>query len=79
MSTIEQPTSRRALFEDEHEDYRESVRRWLTNEIAPHFDKWEQDGIVPREVFAAAGANGFIATQVPEEYVLRLAEDLKHR
>jgi acyl-CoA dehydrogenase len=61
-------TSRRRIFEDEHEDFRQSVRRWLTNEIAPRFDEWEKDGIVPREVFAAAGANGFIATQVPEEY-----------
>jgi alkylation response protein AidB-like acyl-CoA dehydrogenase len=68
MSTIEQAPTRRAIFEDEHEDYRESVRRWLTNEVAPHFDQWEQDGIVPREVYAAAGANGFIATQVPEEF-----------
>ncbi|PTL54391.1 acyl-CoA dehydrogenase family protein [Paraconexibacter algicola] len=69
MSTVEQPaSSRRAIFEDEHEDFRESVRRWLTNEVAPHFEQWEKDGIVPRDVFAAAGANGFIGTQIPEEF-----------
>ena len=61
-------TSRRRIFDDEHEDFRQSVRRWLTNEVAPRFDDWEREGIVPPEVFAAAGANGFIATQVAEEY-----------
>ena len=68
MSAIDTPTSRRRIFDDEHEDFRQSVRRWLTNEVAPHFDDWERDGIVPREVFAAAGSNGFIATQVAEEF-----------
>ena len=68
MSTIESGTSRRRIFDDEHEDFRESVRRWLTKEVAPRFDEWEEEGIVPREVFAAAGANGFLATQAPETY-----------
>jgi alkylation response protein AidB-like acyl-CoA dehydrogenase len=68
MSTIEQVPSRRAIFDDDHEDFRQSVRRWLTKEVEPHFEQWEQDGIVPREVFAAAGGNGFIGTQIPEEY-----------
>jgi alkylation response protein AidB-like acyl-CoA dehydrogenase len=68
MSTAEHATSRRAIFDDDHEDFRESVRRWLTNEAAPHLDEWEEAGIVPREMFAAAGANGFIGTQIPEEY-----------
>jgi acyl-CoA dehydrogenase len=68
MSSTAPTTSRRRIFDDEHEDFRESVRRWLTTEVAPHFDAWEREGVVPREVFAAAGANGFIATQVPDEY-----------
>ena len=59
---------RRALYDDEHEDFRESFRRFLANEVVPHFEQWEHDGIVPREVFAAAGANGFLGMQVPEEY-----------
>jgi alkylation response protein AidB-like acyl-CoA dehydrogenase len=67
VSTLDQ-TTRRAIFEDEHEDFRESVRRWLTNEVAPQFAQWEEDGIVPREVFAAAGEHGFIGTQIPEEH-----------
>ncbi len=62
------PTRRRALYEDDHEDFRESFRRFLAKEVVPHFEQWEKDGIVPREVFASAGANGFLGMQVPEEY-----------
>ena len=67
MSVVNSPT-RRAIFDDTHQDFRESVRRWATKELAPHFDQWERDGIVPRDVFAQAGANGFIGTQIPEQY-----------
>jgi alkylation response protein AidB-like acyl-CoA dehydrogenase len=59
---------RRALFEPEHEDFRESFRRFLVKEVAPHHDAWERDGLVPRELFTAAGEHGFVAPQVPEAY-----------
>jgi alkylation response protein AidB-like acyl-CoA dehydrogenase len=59
---------RRHLFDDEHEAFRDSFRRFLEKEVVPHHDRWERDGIVPREIFAAAGANGFLGMAVPEEY-----------
>ena len=59
---------RRHLFEDEHDAFRESFRRFLEKEVVPHYAQWERDGIVPREVFPAAGANGFLGMAVPEEY-----------
>ena len=59
---------RRALFEPEHEDFRQSFRRFVAKEVAPHHDAWERDGIVPRELFRPAGEHGFVAPQVPEAY-----------
>jgi alkylation response protein AidB-like acyl-CoA dehydrogenase len=59
---------RRHLFEDEHEAFRDSFRRFLEKEVVPHHAQWERDGIVPREVFLAAGANGFLGMAVPQEY-----------
>ncbi|MEO6857205.1 MAG: acyl-CoA dehydrogenase family protein [Solirubrobacteraceae bacterium] len=59
---------RRNLFEPEHADYRESVRRFVAEEITPHHERWEREGIVPRELFAKAAAKGMLAMQVPEEY-----------
>src|SRR3954470_23071795 len=58
----------RTLFEFEHEEFRASFRRWLDKEVVPHHLEWEESGIVPREVFAALGANGFLGMAVPEEH-----------
>jgi alkylation response protein AidB-like acyl-CoA dehydrogenase len=59
---------KRELFEDEHEQFRASVRRWLDKEIVPHHLEWDEAGIVPRSVFTDAGAHGFLGMAIPEEY-----------
>ena len=59
---------RRSLFEPEHIDFRDSVRRFIAEEVAPCQLQWEDDGIVPRELFAKAAAKGMLAIQVPERY-----------
>ena len=59
---------RRLLFEDEHDQFRASWRSFVEKEIAPHHEQWEHDGIVPRELFAAAGSHGFLAIAAPEEF-----------
>ncbi len=58
----------RGLFADEHDLFRDSFRRWLAAEVVPHHDEWEAAGIVPRDVFAAAGELGFLGMAVPEEF-----------
>jgi alkylation response protein AidB-like acyl-CoA dehydrogenase len=67
----------RALFDDTHEDFRASFRRFLAREVAPHHEQWERDGIVPREMFARAGANGFLGMAVPERYGGAGVEDFR--
>jgi alkylation response protein AidB-like acyl-CoA dehydrogenase len=59
---------RRRGFEAEHADYRESVRRFIAEEIVPHHEAWERDGIVDRGLFAIAAEAGMLAMQVPERY-----------
>src|SRR3984957_9182598 len=59
---------RRTGFEPEHVDYRESVRRFIAEEIVPHHERWERDGIVDRRLFVAAAEKGLLAMQVPEQY-----------
>ena len=58
----------RTLFEDEHDQFRASVRTFVDKEVTPHYLEWEEAGLAPRELFAAAGANGFLGMAVPEEY-----------
>jgi alkylation response protein AidB-like acyl-CoA dehydrogenase len=60
--------SSRAIFEPEHEAFRETVGTFLDKEAVPHHAQWEKDGIVDREVWAKAGAQGLLGMQLPEEY-----------
>ena len=59
---------RRRLFEAEHEAFRESVRAFVSKEVAPHLEVWDARGIVPRELFTAAGAAGFLGMAIPERF-----------
>ncbi|WP_433507862.1 acyl-CoA dehydrogenase family protein [Pseudonocardia halophobica] len=59
---------KRTLYDSDHEAFRESFRKFVEVEIAPHDEQWNRDSIVPREVFAKAGKNGFLGMDVPEEY-----------
>ncbi len=58
----------RTIFDDEHNQFRESVRRFYEREVAPHHAKWEEDGIVPRALWKKAGEAGFLCATMPEEY-----------
>ena len=58
---------RRTLFADEHEMFRRSFRTFVDKEIAPHHAEWERAGVVPRELFLAAGEHGFLCMAVPED------------
>ncbi len=68
---------RRRLFEPEHDDFRASFRTFLEREVVPHHAQWERDGIVPRELYAAAGEHGFTAMAVPEEHGGAGVEDFR--
>src|SRR5215207_9251735 len=58
----------RTIFDNEHKMFRDSFRKFAQQEIAPHRAKWEEEGIVPREVWTKAGQYGFLGMDVPEEY-----------
>jgi len=59
---------RRSLFEDEHDAFRASVRRFVEAEMVPHGAAWDEAGIVDRSVFERAGALGFLGMAIPTEY-----------
>ena len=58
----------RTLFREEHNIFRESVRRFVEREIVPFHAQWEKDGIVPRDLWRKAGAEGLLCCTVPERY-----------
>jgi acyl-CoA dehydrogenase len=58
----------RRAFEEDHEMFRDSVRSFMQNEIGPHADRWNEQGIVDRDAFLKAGEMGLLCMWVPEEF-----------
>ena len=54
------------FFDETHRMLRDQVRRFVETEIKPHAAKWEEDGMVPREVLRRMGALGFFGIRYPE-------------
>ena len=58
----------KSLFNEEHEIFRDSYRRFLETEADAHVDEWLAEGKVPQEFWLKAGEQGFLGVGVPEEY-----------
>jgi acyl-CoA dehydrogenase len=58
----------RTLFSEDHEAFRDTVRRFMEQEVVPHHDRWEEQHFVDREAWLKAGENGFLCASMPEEY-----------
>jgi len=58
---------RRTQFTEDHDLFRESFRTFVEREMVPHHVEWNEAGVVPRDLFATAGAAGFLGMAVPEE------------
>jgi acyl-CoA dehydrogenase len=58
----------RRLFREEHDMFRDTVRKFVEREIAPYHQQWEKDGVVPRDLWLKAGEAGLLCCTVPEKY-----------
>ena len=55
-------------FSEDHELFRESLRRFVQEEILPHVEKWEEKEETPRSLFEQMGELGFLGAEYPPEY-----------
>jgi alkylation response protein AidB-like acyl-CoA dehydrogenase len=55
------------IFNDEHEQLRESITNFAVKELAPHAEEWEETTF-PDSVFRRMGELGFLGLDKPEEY-----------
>jgi acyl-CoA dehydrogenase len=62
------PSSLMPPFTEEHEELRESIRRFVLKELRPHVQQWEDEEWFPNEVFHKMAAVGFLGLKYPEEY-----------
>jgi acyl-CoA dehydrogenase len=52
----------------EVELFRDSVRKFLAEEVEPSYEQWEKEGIWPRALWNKMGENGFLCVDVPSAY-----------
>ncbi len=52
----------------EHQRFRERLRSFCQKEVIPNIEKWEQEGLVPKEIWQKLGREGFLCTAVSPEY-----------
>lgn len=55
-------------FDEQHQQFRDSLRRFIEQEVVPHAAAWEEAGMVPREVLRHMGELGFLGIRYPEKY-----------
>lgn len=58
----------RTIFSEDHEIFRDAVRKFIDREITPYHEQWEKDGQVSREVWEKAGEAGLLCPNVSENY-----------
>lgn len=58
----------RRLFSADHERFRDTVRRFVEDELVPHHATWEAEKVVPRAVYRRAGELGLLCPNLPERY-----------
>lgn len=60
-------TSKRFAYNEDHEMFRDTVRKVFAQHLEPALDEHEKNGIVPREVWKAVGEAGLLCPTVSEE------------
>ena len=59
---------RRELFSEEHDIFRDAFKKFIHKEVTPFIEQWEEDGIIPKEMWKKMGENGFLCPWLEEKY-----------
>lgn len=76
---MEGPAMKRKLFEEDHEMFREMAAEFNARAVAPHYAQWDQDHMMSRELWTAAGEQGLLGLAVPEEFGGLGMDDYRYR
>ncbi len=55
-------------YTEAHHQYRKRLRDFLSNEVTPYVDQWENDRIVPKSIWQRMGAEGFLCPCISTDY-----------
>ncbi|WP_368985741.1 acyl-CoA dehydrogenase family protein [Caldifermentibacillus hisashii] len=53
---------------EEHEIFRQALRKFLEKEAVPNYEQWEKNKEVPRSFWKKLGEQGYLCPQVEEKY-----------
>ena len=68
---------KRTIYDEDHEAFRASVREFIAREVTPNVEKYAAAKAFPRELWLAAGEQGYLGMEIPEEYGGSGAEDFR--
>ena len=55
-------------YDADLELFRDNFKRFMTEHVAPFYEQWEKEGLMPRSVWSLLGENGYLCVDVPEQY-----------
>jgi acyl-CoA dehydrogenase len=58
----------RLYLTEEHEIFRQALRKFLEKEAFPNYEQWEKNKEVPRSFWKKLGEQGYLCPQVEEKY-----------
>lgn len=67
------------LYTEDHEEFREMVREFVAREVTPHQERWEQERLVDRQLWTAAGKQGLLGIAAPAEFGGGGQSDFRYR
>ncbi|MBL3668104.1 acyl-CoA dehydrogenase family protein [Streptomyces sp. M2CJ-2] len=70
---------RRGLYTADHEEFREVVAEFVRREVAPNLERWDEQRLIDRDVWLAAGEQGLLGLAAPEEHGGAALSDYRYR
>ncbi|WP_417564330.1 acyl-CoA dehydrogenase family protein [Microbacterium sp.] len=58
----------RTIFDESHDDFRDTVRRFVEREVVPNLARWDEAGRVDRDLFRKAAEIGMLGVTAPERF-----------
>ena len=56
------------IFKEEHDIFREAFRKFLNSEVKPNLEKWEEERMIPMDIWRKMGHNGYLCSWMDVKY-----------
>ena len=61
-------TTARTAYDEDHDLFRDTVRRFFAAKLTPNLERWEEAGIVDKQFWRDCGEAGLLCPTIPEAY-----------